>query len=86
MLGILPDYCWVDENLDGPHLLGILPDYCWVDVNLDGPHLLGILPDYCWVDVNLAALTCWGYYQITAELMRIWPPSLVGDTTRLLLG
>ena len=20
--------------------------------------------DCCWVDVNLAALTCWGYYQI----------------------
>ena len=50
------------------------------------PLLLGILPDCCWVAVNLATLSCWGYYQITAGLLWIWPPSLVGDTTRLLLG
>ena len=50
------------------------------------PHLLGTLPDCCWVEVNLATLTCWGHYQIAAGLRWIWPPSLVGDTTRLLLG
>ena len=52
----------------------------------DHPHLLGILPDCCWVEVTLATLTCWGYYQIAAGLRWLWPPSLVGDTTRLLLG
>ena len=50
------------------------------------PHLLGILPDCYWVDVNLVTLTCWGYCQITAGLRWIWSPSLVGDTTRILLG
>ena len=50
------------------------------------PPLLGTLPDCCWVEVNLAALPCWGLYQIAAGLWWIWPPSLVGDTTRLLLG
>ena len=49
------------------------------------PHLLEILPDCCFVEVNLVTLTCWGYCKIATRLRWIWSPSLVGDTTRLLL-
>ena len=67
---------------------------CWGESG--HPQLLGILSD-CWhysdchcVEVNLATLSCWGYYQIvgitqiTTVLRWIWPPSVVGDTIRLL--
>ena len=50
------------------------------------PHLLGTLPDCGWVEVILATLTCWGHYQTVAGMRWFWPPSLVGDTTRLWLG
>ena len=50
------------------------------------PHVLGMLPDCYWVEVNLASLTCWECYQIATELRWIWPPSRVGNATRLLLS
>ena len=50
---------------------------------------IGVSPSLILLELNLATLTCWGYYQITniavslsLSLRRIWPPSLVGGTTR----